>query len=292
MLPCTDLCVQHIRFATADIGYAFGSSVFFTTTNGGQTWTRESGGADALESLNGNVIRLVSDHGGCPGPCNLRVERAPIGSEEWKSGTLDRQAIDAAVVTLVRTGSRAFVETTSGPAGSLYRVMLYVSSDNGLSWSKRTDPCETVGAAAAGVPLASNSLAAAGGAVSIVCAGGGANQTKQVVITSADTGATYRSSKVLHLDCCGPGELGAASATVLVAVSTHLWRSIDGGESWLAVPGVKTGNSTVFVGFESPIVGRLVTESDLSPTKNTTIWSTTIWTTRDAGATWTSYAFS
>ena len=49
---CATRCVQHIRFATDQIGYAFGPHALLMTTDGGLDWTPQSGGADALETLN------------------------------------------------------------------------------------------------------------------------------------------------------------------------------------------------------------------------------------------------
>ena len=81
MLVCEDPCIQDIRFATDQIGYAYGPSAFFMTTDGGVTWQRAPGGADALETLDGNVIRVVDQvGGGCVPGCDYNVETAPIGS--------------------------------------------------------------------------------------------------------------------------------------------------------------------------------------------------------------------
>jgi photosystem II stability/assembly factor-like uncharacterized protein len=57
-----------------------------------------------------------------------------------------------------------------------------------------------------------------------------------------------------------------------------LSRSTDGGASWHRVAGPDLGVS--FVGFESPTVGRVVTDGGRS-----------IWTTTNAGKTWTEKVF-
>jgi photosystem II stability/assembly factor-like uncharacterized protein len=172
LLTCTDGCIRSIRFATTMIGYAFGASALFMTNDGGATWTRQPGGADALETLNGNVIRLVSDHSGCPGPCNLQVKLAPVGSSTWTAVTLPGGVIDTGLATLTRSGSAATIETSAGQAGSMHSVWLYTSADDGKSWTKRPDPCTTAGAAAVGAPQASQSITSgADGSISLLCGG-------------------------------------------------------------------------------------------------------------------------
>ncbi|MGH8962558.1 MAG: hypothetical protein ACRDWT_15455 [Jatrophihabitantaceae bacterium] len=276
---CAAPCIAHIRFANDQIGYAFGPSALFMTRNGGASWTKQPGGADALETLDGNVIRLVSDHSGCPGPCNLRVETAPIGSSTWTSGTLDTQVVNASGVSLTRSGPNAIVETSTGQAASLYGVTLYSSSNDGRTWTKHADPCSTTGAAAAGVPMASTSVAAAGdGSISILCQPGGQGGTG-VSLTSTDGGATFAAGRV-HMFGRGAGDLGAASANVLVVLSDPLSRSVDGGKSWQQIKGPSLASTVTFVGFESDTVGRIATNA-----------GRTIWTTQDAGATWTAHTF-
>ena len=49
--------MQHIRFANQSIGYAYGPDALYMTTDGGTNWVRQAGmGADALETLSGNVV--------------------------------------------------------------------------------------------------------------------------------------------------------------------------------------------------------------------------------------------
>ena len=88
---CARLCVAGLRFATTSIGYAFagpglgGGAAFFRTQDGGRTWHRQSGGR-RLESLNGNIVRVVAATPGCrpaattpcrPPPCRPPPCRPP-----------------------------------------------------------------------------------------------------------------------------------------------------------------------------------------------------------------------
>lgn len=76
-------CVTHIRFADDSIGYAFGPDALFLTVDGARSWRRLPGGADALETLDDNVIRVVSARRGCRGraacPCRPRHRAARTG---------------------------------------------------------------------------------------------------------------------------------------------------------------------------------------------------------------------
>lgn len=156
---CSSPCIAHIAFATATIGYAYGTDALFLTTDGGLRWTRQPGGADTLQTRDGRVIRLLSAHGGCPGPCGLRAQISSVGSSHWRPTLLPGGRIDAGTVSLQWTsGGRAFLETSQGQAGSLYFVNFYLSTDSGRHWTRRLDPCRSVAAAAAGVPMASSQM--------------------------------------------------------------------------------------------------------------------------------------
>jgi hypothetical protein len=274
---CTDPCVKHVRFANDQVGYAYGQSAFFMTSDGGQNWQRQGGGAEYVETLAGNVIRVVSSsHGGCPGPCDVQVETAALGSTTWKTETLASTSIRAAGLSFTRGGSDAYLLVTRNPAGGAANQTstLYRSIDRGLTWTAAGEPCpQTSG------EVDSYAVAAGGGSrVSALC---GTRQAPQrwFVATSSDDGATFSER---------PGTIPTATATatllagdpttVLITGGIGLSRSTDGGRSWVAVPGV--AGAVSFVGFESDTVGRVVGDNGRA-----------IWTTRDAGASWTKVSF-
>ncbi|HEU5195389.1 MAG TPA: hypothetical protein VFW70_11675, partial [Methylomirabilota bacterium] len=97
-----DTCIEHIRFANDKVGYAYGQNALFMTKDGGAHWTRQAGGADALETLSGNVIR-VADGGGCPPGCSYQVQTAEVGSGQWQAAPLPGTVSGDSVV-LNRTG--------------------------------------------------------------------------------------------------------------------------------------------------------------------------------------------
>ena len=140
---CRAPCVQHVRFATDRIGYAFGPAAFFITTDGGRDWQRQTGGALAVETLDGNVVRLRSSGSGCPGPCGLSIQTAIVGSTGWKSPPLPPIRGEVAGVQLVRGGSNVYLLATGHVAGGAPSATstLLRSTDDGATWSSRQDPC-------------------------------------------------------------------------------------------------------------------------------------------------------
>lgn len=268
---CAAPCVTDIRFADPHVGYAFGPAAFFMTTDGGAHWTPLAGGALQLETLDGNVIRVTGSPSGCPGPCNVRVETAAIGSTTWTSAELG--SLSGARLSFSRGGSDAYLLVTRNPAGGANDATstLYRSSDDGRSWLQAGEPCpqssaEVDSSAVAGAP---------DGRVSVLCTVRSATQ-RSFVVTSTDHGATF-APQPGTIPVIVPDQLTGDPTTVLVAARDGLARSLDGGRSWTAVPDVQ--GRVTFVGFESSSVGRAVTDQH------------TIWTTRDGGRSWRPKAF-
>jgi photosystem II stability/assembly factor-like uncharacterized protein len=280
---CGDPCIEHVRFATDQIGYGYGPNALFMTTDGGLTWRRAPGGADALETLDGNVIRVVDQAGGgCVPGCDYNVQTAPIGSAAWHSvdlpGTYDHGSSTG--VALARTGQRAFVEVFGRVAGggSDATSLLYTSADDGASWTRHGDPCPT---SPRGEVDSSGITAAADGSVAVLCSPRGAT-SPEFTARSLDGGATFQAGGPLPDDKTGGRLLSAASGSVQLVMSFDgLIRTRDGGKTWQSVPGVPSGAEPSFIGFESPTVGRLVVGTREA-----------IWTTHDAGLTWTPHRFS
>lgn len=271
---CTYRCVSNIRFANAEVGYVYGPSAFLMTQDGGQHWTPEKGGAIALETLDGNVIRVTaSSPAGCPGPCNVQVETAAIGSSTWTPS--DLAPVSGSSFGFVRGGpGNAYLLIKRNPAGSAQdeTSTLYRSTDNGVHWSAVGERCPQTGGEVDSVDVAGGGT----GVVSLLCRVRRAPQ-RWFVATSTDGGARFvpQPGKV-------PGAtaqmLTSGSATVLVTAGDGLARSTDGGTSWHRVASVSAPLG--FVGFESATVGRAVSAD-----------GKTIWTTRDAGKSWQPVTF-
>lgn len=275
---CKAPCVEHIRFATPDIGYAFGRNAVFMTTDGGHNWTRQPlPGADALETLDGNVISVLA--GNVPKPS---FERAAIGTNAWQPFAISGYPGATQDIDLARAGHAAVLEfVTFNPAKGIgHTGVLFRSSDDGATWTKVGEPCEYVGAGYDDESTAATM--AADGSVVVSCAVltktdlNGFGHT----VTSTDGGAHFvvpgTGGKLLPAS-----RVAAASRSLqFVVVGSGVYRSVDAGESWTAIKAL-AGRSISFIGFESPTVGRAIGNN-----------GRTIWTTQDAGKTWHAFDFS
>jgi photosystem II stability/assembly factor-like uncharacterized protein len=260
---CADPCVTGLRFATDRIGYAYGPQALYMTTDGGAHWRRQPGGALALETLNGDVIRVdAGSPSGCPGPCNLEVATAAIGSGHWARTPLGASAIH---VWLSRGGTADYLLLTQNPAGGgdSQTSTLYRSVDGGRHWTAEGEPCPQ-----AGGEVDSTALAAGGAArVAVLCR---ARSTGAQFVATSTGGRFVRRGAVDTAAALLTGD----PRTVLVTGGSGLSRSLDGGRVWAPSPDLR-GN-VGFVGFESSTIGRAVSADGRA-----------IWTTRDGGATWT-----
>jgi len=278
-------CVRGIRFADAAVGYVYGSTGLYLTTDGGGSWTKAAGQADAIEAGNGTVIRVSHDTEGCPPGCTFQISTAPVGSTDWHPARVPGASLLGTYVQLVRTGKLAFVQIYANPAGGAEdaHARLLASTDDGQSWTTHDDPCGTRGGAEAdGAQLTTGD----DGSLSILCVprGGGTD----FVITSLDGGGHFGTPRDLTTGTLGDG-LAAASGRMLVATAMNgttftLYRSTDAGSTWKQVatapaPGRYSGGSTP-IGFQNPTVGRFATHTHA------------LLSTADGGATWTTYTFS
>ena len=116
------------------------------TTDGGRAWQRQPGGALALETLNGNVVRVTAQGTGCPLWCHVQVETAGIGSSAWTVRQLPERVPNSVGnfgLSFARGGSDVYLLSLNHTAGGAQTAMstLYRSTDNGQSWSSVGEPC-------------------------------------------------------------------------------------------------------------------------------------------------------
>jgi photosystem II stability/assembly factor-like uncharacterized protein len=283
LLTCAHPCIRNLRFATDAIGYAFGPSALFMTTDGGKTWHQQPGGADALETLDGNVIRVVTANGCTPPGCSYSVRTAPIGAATWHNVSLGGYSGGTTTgVSLSRTGHFAYLMVFGHPAGGagIATSTLYVSDNDGSSWVNRGEPCPQTGGGAAGKEVDSIAMTSApDGSVTVVCTPRGTD-TAQFTATSTDTGATFHPGALDALSSRPVSALGAASRSVLLVADGSLLRSTDGGRSFSRPSSGQGPGDAMWFGFESDTVGRSISAG-----------GRTIWMTRDAGQTWTAHTF-
>lgn len=279
---CANPCVDHIRFATAKAGYAYGdgyygSGAFLITTDGGKSWQpQQQADVVALETLDNNVIRVTTTQPGCGPPgCTYQVQTAAIGSTQWTTHALTPPAEGATTgAQLVRSGSDAYVLVTMNWAGGANNAtsVLYRSGDDGASWQRVGEPCPQRSGANGEVD--STAIAAGGqGRVSVLCVGRMPG-TGSFVAVSTDAGAHFAATPGGVPRSAIELLVGDPQTVLLAAGGSHVYRSADGGASWQAVAG-PTGKVS-WIGFESTTVGRLVAAN-----------GSTIWTTQDGGEHWT-----
>jgi hypothetical protein len=280
---CGLVGVTHIRFANALDGYAFDPG-FFTSTDGGATWTQQTGPyVVALEPVGSNVMRISFTQTGCPGPCDLSVQSAPVGSAAWQ--TL-HGPFQADSVQLVRQANEAYVAAYANPAGGVddAHATLMLSQDGGTTWGERADPCGDV----VGVEYDATSIAAAPRGVLAVLCLDREQPTRAFVDVSTDSGVVFAAgSTVTAASLLGTVVVTSASnlfvgSAGMAGTGPAQWvllASGDGGQTWRQAV-VQNGKAEpnfaaqTFLGFENSTVGRWVG------------YPSNIWETTDGGAQW------
>jgi photosystem II stability/assembly factor-like uncharacterized protein len=284
----TSNCVSGVRFANARIGYLYGPRTLYRTTDAGATWARLAGGADALEIAAGNVLRVTTTKPDCRPSCTYLVESADVGGTAWHS-VLKITAGSGDGAALVRAGRTAFVQVYAHVAGGAQsaHTSLYTSTDGGQSWASRGDPCPQIYGTS--VEYDASSLAPTPSTSVAVLCRPRAPGHNPFVATSSNAGVTFAAGTAKAGLSAPIAAESARDVFATVAGSPksagQLLRSTDGGKTWAVVataPATSTfgGFAYGFLGFENTTTGRWVSPSD----------PYTIWTTRDAGATWTRHS--
>jgi photosystem II stability/assembly factor-like uncharacterized protein len=285
--------VSQIRFITTSVGYLFGPALY-QTEDGGRTWRRvPSPPVEALEASAGTVIRVVYDHGGCPGPCTRTVQETTPGSATWH--TLLHipwpNAYGGVTAQVVRQGTSViYLPVYANLARGYAPAVIFRSTDGGRSWQRLTDPC------GGGQALhdADGLAAAQGGFLAVLCLP--VNGTGLTFVrTSADYGSSWSPPRPVPggtryylslIAAASPGHLVVATGAVGGSgpFTYRLAVSADGGVSWsTAITGTMQispqAPGATFLAFEDARVGRWISDAQH------------IWTTRDGGLHWLRRAF-
>lgn len=288
-------CVGHLRFVRAadgsEVGYAYGPDLA-VTRDGGRSWVREpvQGDVVALEAGRSGVVRLLDPQGGCP--CStLVVQRADVGSSTWRTVLTPARGREVDSGSLVRQGNRLVVLLRGHTAGGALdaRSQVFVSTDDGASWTDRQEPCGPLTAD----EVDTTQVALAPGSLTVLCryrvarpAGG-----DTFVRVSTDDGATFGPARTVPAPYSAELLATVRGALVVSAkyASTNksalvngdfLVRSTDGGSHWARVALQAPAGSPYgsrFLAFTTDTVGTWV-----GPDPRV------LWRTTDAGATWTS----
>ncbi|MCU1457870.1 MAG: BNR/Asp-box repeat protein [Actinomycetia bacterium] len=285
-----------IHFANRDVGYSFNAthssndsgSGFAMTTNGGRNWTPQPGPHVAALTVAGrNVVRVSYTRTGCPGPCDWRIQTAAVGSTRWRTAPSPKPRFNNSV-QLVHGGTNgvyaAFFGHTAGGAPDQTTDLL-VSRNGGRTWAKRSDPCsadltnekDTVAIAAA-----------AGGVVATLCYPRGATAGGYVKV-SRDGARSFGRAKLIPDSFLADTVAIASARDVFLSTpfdlgttaGPRLFASHDGGTKWTTVitegphGAHRAVAGTDLVGFLNSRSGYWVGGGQ------------TIWTTADAGRSWT-----
>ena len=271
---CTDRpCISSVRFANAHIGWLFGPALF-QTNDGGHTWTRvKSDTVVDVEAKNGVAMRITTADRDCGGGCRYSVDRMQLGSSSWQR--LPAQPASR-FPSLLLQGDDAYAVNIPNGAGA-GETDLELSRDHGATWTEIADPC----AEPADGYRTMAASAAPNGVFVVLCQ---SVEGRAAVQVSTDHGATFgprRDVPQTPLKTLGPIGAGTADDIAIAYADQEgsgALISNNGGSTWrvtLAPPAIHTTTYFPQIGWED---GR---------TARASFNTGSIWTTRDAGATWT-----
>jgi photosystem II stability/assembly factor-like uncharacterized protein len=279
-------CVRGLRFANSTVGYAYGSTALYLTTDGGKTWKQQPGQALGVELANNTVVRVSTVSEGCPPGCTFKLSTAPLGSATFTDAKVTGAApLLGNNVQLLREGHAAYAEIFQNVAGGAEdaHATLLTSTDDGRTWTVRADPCGSSG----GQEADSTQMAVADdGSLSVLCRT--RSGAAAFVRTSTDHGASFGSPHAAPAGATAFG-LGAASAKTLLLVQLGdgqdtLVRTADGGATWSKVATAAAPTSgdlgMAAIGFQSGTTGRWAPGGGR------------VLSTRDTGKTWESVTIS
>ncbi|MCW2522645.1 MAG: hypothetical protein JWO63_980 [Frankiales bacterium] len=273
----TAACVTSLRFANAEVGYAFGQNSLFMTVDAGRTWQRQTGGALSLEVADGTALRLSTK---CLPGCPLTVASAPVGSSAWTDAGLPNNGADKGG-ELVRAGREVVVANYGNPAGGAGKATtaLSVSSDDGVSWSTVDEPCPQ-GASATGEVDTRGVTVAPDASITVLCVSRLSESAPSFTMTSTDGGRDFTRAATSPGAAASTPIAAGAATDLLVSASSGVARSTDGGATWRTVlPRV------YYLGFESSLVGRALVHGP-------GVGAAALLSTTDGGANWTSAPFN
>ncbi len=276
--PAGAPCVQQIRFATPQVGYAYDPSLLLTT-NGGSSWQQVSGtNVSSLETADGTVVRVVSNSMGCSGQ-PYRVQSAAVGGTSWH--TLRAQPFtQICPPVLYRQGQRLVLAAYGNPAGGVRATaQIGRSANGGATWASGSDQCGGKTGYASGVALAPPDVLVE------LCQdqapGPGNVYPPAWVRVSVNGGATFGPDMIvpsrLHASYL-QYQVAAASDNRLLVVESGQQRSEallteNGGASWSSTLNLSGQAKVILVGYQDPLTCRIAQAGNL-------------WTTTTGGQAW------
>lgn len=235
--------LTEIRFATPDIGWAFGSALF-RTTDGGRSWRRQSIPGDGLQILDlasndSETFAYVSAcawANGCQEPSSLW--HAPVGGGTWSRIPLELPASPEFLANhygadIAVSGAGIYVvDTSSEPEGGTDRF--YASSDGGETFSPRPVPCEK--SPHPGPHWLTGVVATSPKTIELLCGGSaGAFKSEKSVFRSSSGGRTATYAGTLPVPGLDSQLAASPSGTLAVASSSNgsfIYLNDSGRRTW------------------------------------------------------------
>jgi photosystem II stability/assembly factor-like uncharacterized protein len=254
-------CVDTLRFATPELGFAFGRNwgAVYRTANGGATWTlMPVTDVSAMALVGDAALRLQAPDGGCStGKCQLK--RSTNGGTIWS--TADQPVLTPEGLlgeVFLQSDGHAYMVGYGNPAGGGPETAeLYRSSNFGATWTLGSDPCSN---GAPGGPITVALDSAAAGVLGVECLANRSDGQGGFVLVSTDGGAHFGAA---HASPPSSPGFAIGSATVLAeATSSGLSVSHDSGVTWSSTYSCAAENNgdkgIAFVGFESANVAHVI----------------------------------
>ncbi len=241
--------VSRVLFLTSRVGYLFGPGLL-TTSDAGASWSRRSGPpVDDLAVAGTSVLRIVHGHGGCPGPCDVRIQRALSGSDTWATVAQPSvYGLSPGVLVTDPVGPAYALFADNLAAGVVHQTVLLRSLDAGATWQSLPDGCADARGGQAVAAAARNRT------LVLLCMPHGGSGPGAVAV-STDAGNSFAPPRRAPIAFPGlvavsaTGRLFVASRTVPYSLAT----SDDNGRSWkVAVEDAQTFAADL------PQLGRLV----------------------------------
>jgi photosystem II stability/assembly factor-like uncharacterized protein len=281
--------VSQVRFYNTSDGWAFGPQLW-ATHDGGRTWTRIDTLGLRVTALETAGQRVFAVWARCSGggadfaaDCtSSALYSAPPGGDQWApvpgAGTSYSPGATPGSSALVLTGSRGYLLAPDG-------TLLSGPVTGAGGWQPVTGgstpaaaPCQPGAAQASGQPSGALLAATTTSGLVLVCTSPAAGATQaKTVYTSSDNGQTWQQAGPANAAGTATSVAGTVTGTIVLATTTGLQVSTDGGASWAAGRGALPSGGFSYVGMTSATQGVAV-PADVA--------QHAVWFTFDGGQSW------
>ena len=262
--PCLRL-----RFGSSGVGYAYGF-IFLVTHDGGRHWIQQPSpqftwAQDLAASGPSSAVRA---HGSAP--CGCTLQYTTDGGASWHDTGVSPVSDSNSTDRVLMQSDISYATQLGNPAGGGEgAAAIYVSTDNGRTWSTRATPCGQQ-------PLTGDMAATTSHVVAVVCIDRTTQPGTLTLRVSTNGAVTFGGASAPVPSGGFQALLGLGSASVAaVGTDSGVYITTDGGAHWHRTLSCQP----TWVGFES------ATEAHV-------ICGDTVYRSNDAGETWQGYTFS